>query len=131
MSLKGFILVVDDDPLIIEVLSSTLMAAGYKVSTAPDGVQAVIQAQALRPMLIISDVQMPPWGTGPEALEEMRKVPVLAGVPVIFVTGMPPEEAKKIMPPDPKVRLLSKPIDWAQLEKAMGELLGESRPLKK
>jgi CheY-like chemotaxis protein len=130
MGLKDFVLVVDDDPIVVELISATLSTAGYRVSSAPDGMQAVIQAQALKPRLIISDIQMPPWGTGIEALGEMRKISALQDVPVIFMTGMPPEEAKKLIPGDPKVRMLSKPIDWTLLEQAIHELLGESKPLK-
>jgi CheY-like chemotaxis protein len=129
MSMKGSVLLVDDDPLILELLAAKLRAAGFRVTTAPDGMQAVIQATALKPLLIISDIQMPPWGTGPEALAEMRKVPVLQDVPVLFMTGMPIDEAIKLLPPDPLVRLIPKPLNFTLVQAGITQLLGECPPL--
>jgi CheY-like chemotaxis protein len=129
VGLRDFILVVDDDPLIVELVCSKLRNVGFRVTNAPDGLQAVIQVQAFRPKLIISDIQMPPWGTGPEALAEMRKVPALANVPVIFMTGMPLDAAAQLMPPEANVRLLSKPVDWTALQTTITELLGQCPPL--
>ncbi len=128
MVFKRSILVVDDDPMIVHLLTEYLTQQGHKVTTAPDGMQAVIQAKALRPVLIISDIQMPPWGTGIEAYEEMKKESSLANIPVIFMTGIPPEKAKAMVPIDPKVRLIGKPINWVMLEQAMSELVGEAPP---
>jgi CheY-like chemotaxis protein len=129
VGLRDFVLVVDDDPLIVELVCAKLRGVGFRVTNAPDGLQALIQVQAFRPKLIISDIQMPPWGTGPEALAEMRKVPALANVPVIFMTGMPLEEARQLMPNETNVRLLNKPVDWAALQAAITELLGQCPPL--
>ena len=130
MGFNDSILVIDDDPMIIQLLCDGLGHAGYRVSSATDAMQAVIQAQALRPKLIISDIQMPAFGTGLEAYANLRKIPSLKNTPVIFLTAMPPFEAKKLMPvSDPKVRLLSKPIDWVMLEQAIQEFLGDGKSL--
>ena len=124
MGLKNSILVIDDDPQIVQLLLDLLEGWGYRASAAPDAMQAVIQAEAIRPKLIISDIQMPTFGTGVEALAEMRKIPHLQEVPVVFVSGMKREEAFKLMPDDPSVRLLSKPIQAQQLKTTIEELLG-------
>lgn len=130
MGFRDSILIIDDDPMIIDLLSEGLGGAGYKISSASDAMQAVIQAQALQPMLIVSDIQMPTFGTGLEAYENLRKIPSLKNTPVIFLTAMPAQEAKRLMPPaDPKVRLLGKPINWAMLEQAIQELTGKAKHL--
>lgn len=53
------ILVVDDDPSIVNILETALVQAGYRVSTAQNGTQACELAGKLRPHLIIMDVMMP------------------------------------------------------------------------
>ena len=53
------ILLVDDEPDILEILSYNLLAEGYTVLTATNGVEAVKQAKKFQPDLIIMDVMMP------------------------------------------------------------------------
>ena len=51
-------------------------------------------------------------------------------LPVIFVTGMPPAEAKKMVPlTDPYVRLLHKPVNWQLMQLYIRDLTGMSKPL--
>lgn len=53
------VLVVDDDPEIVVMLSTRLTARGYKVSTASDGRAALEIAKRERPELVLLDVMMP------------------------------------------------------------------------
>ena len=129
MGQRNCILVVDDDATIVAMMTERLRHAGYVVSEAADGPAAVIQAEALKPKLIIADIQMPPWSSGVEALAEIRKARGMKDVPVIFLTGMPPDEARKLVPPDPRVCLMSKPVDWIMLEQAIEQLIGETKTL--
>ncbi len=129
MSLKDSILIVDDDVAVVNLLTDRLKDAGYKVTSANDAMQALIQAQGVKPRLVILDIQMPAWGTGVEAYNKLRATAALKDVPVIFLTGIDPKQAKGMMPADPKIRLLCKPIDWIMLEQAINELTGDNRPL--
>ncbi|PCI31599.1 MAG: hypothetical protein COB53_12990 [Elusimicrobia bacterium] len=128
---RNFILVVDDDPLIRDMLVAKLEGAGYRVTCAEDAAQSVIQAEGMRLSLIISDIEMPGFGTGVDALKKLRASSYIPkNLPVIFVTGMPPAEAQKIVPKnDPYIRLLHKPVDWALMAKYMLDLSGLDKPL--
>ncbi len=55
-------LVVDDDPKIVELLRAYLNRSGYRVVTATDGDEALRQANAAKPCLIVLDVMLPGIG---------------------------------------------------------------------
>ncbi|MDD5657786.1 MAG: response regulator [Elusimicrobia bacterium] len=130
MALPAYVLIADDDPMILELLGSTLEAAGYRVTTASDSWQEVIQAQGLKIGLIISDIQMPGLGSGVDAVKKLRACPSMPPrLPVIFMTGMSLERARAMIPPDPCIRLVGKPLDFDQLRAAIKELTGIDRPL--
>jgi len=80
------ILVVDDDPDILEILSYNLNAEGYKVITAEDGVQAVKKAKKKKPHLIILDLMMPEMD-GIEACEQIRETKGLENTVITFLTA--------------------------------------------
>jgi CheY-like chemotaxis protein len=121
---RRWILIVDDDPLMLQIIEKFVQGPDIHTTTASDAKQAFIQARDLKPALIISDMMMPGF-YGTATLFELRKDPRTAGIPFIFVTGMTPEKAQALLPPnDPKIRLLTKPIDWAKLGDLVNELSG-------
>lgn len=126
---RAYILIVEDDPMMREMLTERMEAAGYRVASASDAAQSVIQAEGMKLALILSDIQMPGFGTGVDALKRLRNsTAVPANLPVIFITGMHPQEAAKIVPTgDPYVRLMFKPIDWKLLRLYIRDLTGMDR----
>lgn len=80
------ILVVDDDPDILEILSYNLNNEGYKVHTAENGIEAVKKAKKKKPNLIILDVMMPEMD-GIEACEQIRKTEGLEDTVITFLTA--------------------------------------------
>ena len=70
------ILIVDDDPEIVTMLSLRLGKRGYRVLTAVDGVQALAADKRERPALVILDVMMP-GKNGWEVARELRNDPIL------------------------------------------------------
>src|ERR1035438_2920667 len=66
------VLLIDDDPLIRKLISGYLVAAGYVVRTAVDGLDALGKLRAGLSDLIISDLSMPRM-SGPKLLEVVRK----------------------------------------------------------
>ncbi|HBL79752.1 MAG TPA: DNA-binding response regulator, partial [Aequorivita sp.] len=65
------ILLVDDEPDILEIIRYNLNSEGYKVETAENGLEAIELAKNVKPQLIIMDVMMPKMD-GIEACEKIR-----------------------------------------------------------
>ena len=80
------ILLVDDEPDILEIVSYNLSAEGYQVYTAKNGVEGVAKAKKKQPHLIILDVMMPEMD-GIEACEIMRATPGLENTIITFLTA--------------------------------------------
>ncbi len=80
------ILLVDDEPDILEFLGYNLRKEGYTVHTAENGKQAIEKASRLLPHLIILDVMMPEMD-GMETCSEIKKNPNLQNTLVIFLTA--------------------------------------------
>ena len=80
------ILVVDDDPDILEILSYNLNAEGYKVVKAENGVEAVKKAKKKKPQLVILDVMMPEMD-GIEACEKILETKGLENTLITFLTA--------------------------------------------
>ncbi len=80
------ILVVDDEPDILEILSYNLKNEGYQVALAEDGIEAVEKAKKLKPNLIILDVMMPEMD-GIEACEKIREIESLKDTIITFLTA--------------------------------------------
>jgi len=80
------ILLVDDEPDILEILSYNLIAEGYTVVTAANGLEAVKSAKKNQPHLIIMDVMMPEMD-GIEACGQIRAFPELKETIITFLTA--------------------------------------------
>lgn len=111
------ILVVDDDPQIINLLSTVLGEAGYHVVIAKDGLEAVNQVFKLTPDLVIMDIKMPVLD-GVRALGTIKGMPSSESgkrPPVILISGYAEKEkvieAKKLNADD----FLAKPFSIKEL----------------
>lgn len=80
------ILVVDDDPDIARFVEVNLRSAGYEVSVAGDGEEALERATELRPDLVLLDVMMPRLD-GFEVAQRLRKNPQTANTSIIMLTA--------------------------------------------
>ncbi|WP_073152900.1 response regulator transcription factor [Mesonia phycicola] len=80
------ILLVDDEPDILEIVGYNLSSEGYNVVTAENGADAVKAAKKHKPNLIILDVMMPEMD-GIEACEQIRKIPDLQNTIITFLTA--------------------------------------------
>ena len=80
------ILLVDDEPDVLEIVGYNLSAEGYKIITAKNGADGLKKAKKERPHLIILDVMMPEMD-GIEACERIRKVPELSDTIITFLTA--------------------------------------------
>ena len=80
------ILLIDDEPDILEIVGFNLSSEGYQVLTGENGVQAVELAKKHKPHLIIIDVMMPDMD-GIEACEKIRQDPKLNNTIITFLTA--------------------------------------------
>ncbi len=80
------ILLVDDEPDILEIVAYNLSSEGYQVFTAKNGKIAIAEAKKHLPHLIILDVMMPVMD-GVEACEKLRAIPQLSETVITFLTA--------------------------------------------
>ncbi|TYA53021.1 response regulator [Formosa maritima] len=80
------ILLVDDEPDILEIVGYNLSNEGYQVFTAENGIKAIKKAKKEKPQLIILDVMMPEMD-GIEACENIRRIPELKDTIITFLTA--------------------------------------------
>lgn len=85
------VLVVDDEPDIIALVTFHLVKAGYRVSTATTGADALAQAMQDRPSLVVLDLMLPQM-SGYEVLEQLRANEPTRDVPVLMLTARKDEE---------------------------------------
>jgi CheY-like chemotaxis protein len=106
------VLVVDDEADLLQVVSDRLAAAGYRVLTARDGVEALVCAREARPGCIILDLKMPRLG-GFEALPELRQAAPQARV--IVLTGSPNRPLREACRARGADEFMLKPFDPGEL----------------
>lgn len=80
------ILIVDDEPPILDLVRFTLEDTEVRVVEASDGVEALALARRLRPDLILLDVHMPRLD-GLEACRQIKRDPALARTPIVMLTA--------------------------------------------
>ena len=80
------ILLVDDEPDILEIVGYHLKKEGYQISTASKGTEAVAMSEKIKPHLILLDIMMPEMD-GIEACERIRKLEGLENVVIAFFTA--------------------------------------------
>ncbi|MGH8059875.1 MAG: response regulator, partial [Candidatus Entotheonellia bacterium] len=80
------LLIVDDQPMNLDILQTRLAVHGYEIVTAMDGEEALAIVRAKQPDLILLDVMMPKMD-GIEACRQLKADPSLPFIPVIMVTA--------------------------------------------
>jgi two-component system alkaline phosphatase synthesis response regulator PhoP len=86
MNNKNRVLVVDDEPDILELLEYNLIKEGYEVKTAMNGIRAIELAKEFHPELILMDIMMPKMD-GIEACRKIRELPKMKEAFILFLTS--------------------------------------------
>ncbi|MCO5238644.1 MAG: response regulator transcription factor [Chitinophagaceae bacterium] len=84
---EGKILIADDEPDILEIISYNLRREGYEIITAKDGEEALQKSIQLKPNLIVLDVMMP-GKNGMELCKMLRALPDFRHTLIIFLTAL-------------------------------------------
>ncbi|HEY4243926.1 MAG TPA: response regulator [Kofleriaceae bacterium] len=115
------ILVVDDDPEILAMVSTRLVARGYEVTTADDGHAALEHARRDHPDVMLLDVMLP-GKSGWEVAKEIKHDERLAGIKIVMVSaiGAANELTSPIYGADAHI---DKPFEFAKLEQIIQSLV--------
>ena len=118
----GTVLLVDDEPALLDLMQETLASAGYRVLSAADGEKALKLAEPLaEPIdLVVTDVVMPKLG-GPELVRKLRGV--RANIKVLYLTGYPADAFGTSGAPSEGDTVLNKPFTQAALRARVAQIL--------
>jgi CheY-like chemotaxis protein len=112
-------MLVEDDPDIRAVAHLSLTAVGgFTVELCPSGTEALAQAIAFDPQLVLLDVVMPGMD-GPTTLARLRELPSMADVPIVFMTAQAQPEARQDYLRLGAADVVAKPFDPMTLPAAL------------
>lgn len=121
------ILIIDDDPLIIQVLESRLTANGYEVISAADGKEGLNKARSEKPALIILDITLPKMD-GFRVTQLIKMDDRYKKIPIILFTGRVIEEDKKIAKEAGADAYYSKDFEPESFLKEIADLISKNNP---
>jgi CheY-like chemotaxis protein len=116
------VVVVDDEPYVVETISEILQSRGYEVLRAYSGRQGIDLAVAHLPDVIVLDLLMPQM-TGFEVVEQLREHPALRETPIIVYTAKDLTEEDRQRLRAPVRAIASKSDDKKQLLRQLERLL--------
>jgi DNA-binding response OmpR family regulator len=116
------VLVVEDDPEMVELLSYQLKKAGFAIGTAVDGIEALKKARTVTPDLILLDLMLPELD-GFAVCEILRRAPATASVPIIMVTALSTQLARLAGLEAGADAYVTKPFEFKTLLKNINNLI--------
>ena len=122
MSKPARILVVDDDPEIVTMLSTRLSKRGYTVSTASDGHKAIELTKKELPDVVLLDVMMP-GKSGWEVARAIKQDPATHAVKIVMVSAIGEKTNEITAPIYGADAHVDKPFEFEHLERVIAQLL--------
>jgi signal transduction histidine kinase/ActR/RegA family two-component response regulator len=122
--ISPLILLAEDNEANIATFSSYLKAKGYRIVLATDGQQAIAQAKANLPNIILMDIQMPVMD-GLAAIKQIRLDPNLVDIPIIALTALAMVGDRERCLAAGANEYLAKPIKLRQLNSAIQQILSK------
>ena len=119
---KASILVVDDDPEIVTMLSTRLGKRGYQVTTAADGNQALEMAKTGKYDIVLLDIMMP-GKSGWEVARALKQDPTTQDVKIVMVSAIGEKTNEITAPIYGADAHVDKPFEFEHLEKVIAKLL--------
>lgn len=126
MPRNSIVLVVDDEPIGLEVVKALLYDSAYDLHFASNGREALAKTEALRPDLILLDVLMPGM-SGYDVCRTIRDTPHLADIPIILLTALNDRDAKIRGIQSGADDFISKPFDRLELSVRVRTILRLNR----
>lgn len=113
------VVVIDDDPMVLEGMGGLLRSWGYRVITAATEDAALGSLAGQRPDLIVCDYGLAGGRSGVQAVEQLRDA---FEIPALIITGgVPPSTPQERRPT--RYQLMHKPVDPTALQAALSEAL--------
>jgi chemosensory pili system protein ChpA (sensor histidine kinase/response regulator) len=116
------VMVVDDSLTVRKITGRLLERAGYRVTTAKDGMDALEQIERERPAVILADIEMPRMD-GFELVRALRAAPALARLPVVMITSRIAERHRQVARDLGVRHYLGKPYDEDALLALVADLI--------
>lgn len=116
------VLVADDEPAILDMVTRSLSQHGYEVHVAKSGVEAMALIREAKPKLVVLDILMP-GVDGADICKSMRADVELLDIPVIFVSSLDPERLHQVADDSGATDYLSKPFPLTDLLNLVGNYL--------
>jgi DNA-binding response OmpR family regulator len=126
MPQNSIVLVVDDEPIGLEVVKALLYDSAYDLHFASNGREALAKTETLRPDLILLDVLMPGM-SGYDVCRTIRDTPHLADIPIILLTALNDRDAKIRGIQSGADDFISKPFDRLELSVRVRTILRLNR----
>ena len=117
------ILIIDDEPDIVETMKCRLEFCKYKVVTADNGEEGLKKADSEKPDLILLDTNMPVLN-GHQMLKRLRNDPELKNIPVIMCTALCESQDIATASAYGITDYVTKPFDYAQLIEKISNAMG-------
>ncbi|MEO9778779.1 MAG: response regulator [Sedimentitalea sp.] len=119
------VLLIEDEPNIIEAIRFLLTRDGWEVDTHSNGADAVEVVQAASPDLVILDLMLP-GKSGMDILRDLRDIPELAGLPVLMLTARGQSRDREMAEKAGVSRFMTKPFSNAEVLTAVRDLLAQA-----
>ncbi len=120
------LLVVDDDPVIVELLRINFEIEGFEVLSASDGEEGLRRARSERPDLVLSDIMMPRLD-GLQLLSRLRADPATASLPVVLLSAKAQHAEVEQGMAMGAADYVTKPFDPLELLDRVNAVLGNHR----
>ena len=120
------ILVVDDEPSIVKLVTASLAGGGYEILQAFDGQEAIVQAKLHKPDLILMDVMMPKMD-GTEARRRLLEDPATKDIMVIHLTAVGDFDKQREALAEGATDYIVKPFAPKELAAAVAMLLDPAK----
>ena len=119
--MTGRVLLIEDEPNIIEAIRFILSREGWRVDTHSNGEDAVEMVRSKTPDVVILDVMLP-GRSGYDILREMREDPALAKLPVLMLTARGQSKDREMAERAGASRFMTKPFSNAEVLDAVRAL---------
>lgn len=119
------VLLIEDEPNIIEAIRFLLKRDGWNVNTHSDGTDAVEVVQDAKPDLVILDMMLP-GRSGMDILRDLREIVELAGLPVLMLTARGQSRDRDMAEKAGVSRFMTKPFSNTEVLTAVRDLVAQA-----